>query len=670
MAKRYKIYERLGEGGSATVYRAYDTQMKRWLAIKRLLPAGSDAQEAAELRAEAGVLASLNHPQIVTVFDVADDEEGLFMVMELLQGDDLADILEQGPLSLEDFRELALQSLAAIHTCHEHRVLHRDLKPANIKIDREASGRLMAKVIDFGISRSGMVARKQTERQDGMILGSVHYMAPEQVGRTACDHRADLYSLGCIFYECLSGRRPVESKNIYELIDKHLTHDITSLQVLCPHLPLELVGWVETGLMALRPEDRYQSALEALEAFRGIDIFSTTALTGAALKRRTSGSSPRPSTTTVVPDGEPGAGGLRAKLPLLAGAAALAVGGWFFLGGDKSPAPGAPFVVVPHAETSEPEAATADTAPQPPTPTPEPSAPPQVKASDLPLENEFKALPERKAAPASAELIAHFSADSGVRGFETTGENKPLRLAEVGKTVRYWHDLATRVKDTPLKTFDNSEDYSPVLALWKGSGIKPQRKVLNFNEPAGGACSMTLYRNIVIADEFSFGTNKTGITWVVVMDADDTRLPIRLGRLVSENSGLLSIRVDDKKRLVLEARSRAAGSSATIISEDFDASKPIIVTIHWDAATQKLTGRARASDGSTYRSAPVNCIPFLKPLRNVELGRVREYTTKEPSLPIDQFHGVIAEVLYYVSPLSTADMDQLESDLADYYFTK
>src|SRR4051812_7063176 len=131
MAERYKIYEKLGAGGVGAVFRAYDSELKRWVAIKRLLSAtdvSSDDSTSAELRREADALASLRNPNIVTIFDVATDVEGLFMVMELLEGEDLADVVARGPLHYDDFKELTTQTLEGLLAAHQRHILHRDIK--------------------------------------------------------------------------------------------------------------------------------------------------------------------------------------------------------------------------------------------------------------------------------------------------------------------------------------------------------------------------------------------------------------------------------------------------------------------------------------------------------------------------------------------------------------
>jgi hypothetical protein len=277
MAERYKIYEQLGAGGVGTVYRAYDNELKRWVAIKRLISSqdvGGDQKLIADLRREADALASLRNPNIVTVFDVAGDAEGLFMVLELLEGEDLADVVARGPLHYDDFKELASQTMEGLLAAHQRHILHRDIKPENIKVERLPGGRMQSKIIDFGLARSGLRARKQTEDQSGTVMGSIHYMAPEQLTRKPVDEKTDLYSLGCVFYEALSGRKAFDGETVASVIDKHLNHDLVPLHIVAPHVPPWLGAWV-MRLMACKPEDRPTSAQQGIEEFRAWEKMSS-----------------------------------------------------------------------------------------------------------------------------------------------------------------------------------------------------------------------------------------------------------------------------------------------------------------------------------------------------------------------------------------------------------
>jgi serine/threonine protein kinase len=266
---RYRIYEKLGAGGVGAIYRAYDTDLKRWVAIKRLLGDDEDVEfrsNEEELRREANSLAALHHPNIVSIYDVASDEDGIFLVMELIDGDDLSAYLQNGPMDYRDFRELAMQSLEGLQAAHYKNFLHRDIKPENIKVSRLPSGRLQVKLIDFGLARAGVMSRTQTEQVEGLVLGSVNYMAPEQLSRRPIDERTDLYSLGCVFYEALSGRRAVEASTTEHLVDRLMAHDVVPLKRLATHMPEWLCAWVDK-MFAAEQADRFQNTQEAIESF-------------------------------------------------------------------------------------------------------------------------------------------------------------------------------------------------------------------------------------------------------------------------------------------------------------------------------------------------------------------------------------------------------------------
>ena len=272
MAARYKIFEQLGVGGAGMVFKGYDTQLERYVALKRLISSEDAAKavdEAATLRKEASALANLKHPHIVSIYDVSSDDEGLFIVMELLEGDDLAEWLARETLRLEDFKELALQTMEALLYAHSLNILHRDLKPENIKVNRLAGDRLNAKIIDFGLAKLSYSARRQTADQSGCVMGSIHYMAPEQFLRQAVDGRTDLYSIGCVFYQSLAGVRPFDGPTVQEVMDRHIQHVLRPLHELCSDIPQPFIDWT-MWLINQDPANRPESAAVALEVLKSI----------------------------------------------------------------------------------------------------------------------------------------------------------------------------------------------------------------------------------------------------------------------------------------------------------------------------------------------------------------------------------------------------------------
>ena len=165
MEDRYEIRGKIGQGGLGAIYRGYDTRMRREVAIKRISPAGDDAELQAEstrqLIKEAGSLASLQHPHIVTVYDVGADEDGPYVVMELISGKTLDELIERAPLTWPDFRELALQTQEALIAAQELNLIHSDLKPSNLMLTWLPSGKFQVKIVDFGLAT---LAHSQTKQ--------------------------------------------------------------------------------------------------------------------------------------------------------------------------------------------------------------------------------------------------------------------------------------------------------------------------------------------------------------------------------------------------------------------------------------------------------------------------------------------------------------------------
>ena len=271
MDDRYEIGEQIGKGGGGFVFKGFDTFLKRDVAIKRILDAETASEEeikiaARNLLGEAQTLSTLNHPNIVTVFDVGMDEQGGFVVMELLDGETLFDTVERGVLTQEDFVELAIQSMEALIAAHAVNVMHRDLKPTNVMVIWQPSGRFQTKVLDFGLAKFSKKPSVQTLNQDGTVMGSILFMAPEQFERQALDDRTDLYSIGCVYYQALSGNYPYDGETSADVMNAHLEHRVTPLEIVRPDLAPSICQWVMWLInrdIDNRPDDAH-AALELL----------------------------------------------------------------------------------------------------------------------------------------------------------------------------------------------------------------------------------------------------------------------------------------------------------------------------------------------------------------------------------------------------------------------
>src|SRR4029079_8531594 len=258
---RYRVIAPLGEGGMATLWRAMDEQLDREVAVKLLRPQhGNDPGFAGRFKQEARSAGSLSHPNIVSVYDYGTDAEtqGQFIVIQLVDGEDLAAILKQhGTLETDDAVRIAIGVASALEAAHRRGIVHRDVKPGNILIDQDV------KVTDFGIARAVSEASMTVT---GTTLGSVHYFSPEQARGDEVTGQSDVYALGIVLYEMLTGRRPFEGDSAAGVALKRLSED--------PVPPTEH-GPVPPGLSAIvmhalerDPAKRYPDAGAFAEALR------------------------------------------------------------------------------------------------------------------------------------------------------------------------------------------------------------------------------------------------------------------------------------------------------------------------------------------------------------------------------------------------------------------
>lgn len=257
--ERYEIIERIGVGGMAIVYKAKDLLLNRIVTIKVLREQfASDEDFVRRFRREAQSAASLSHPNIVSIYDVGKDGETEYIVMEYIEGRNLKELIRNyAPLSAEQTINLGRQIAEAIRHAHEHHIIHRDIKPHNILVT--ADGRV--KVTDFGIARAVSAA---TMTHTGDIVGSVHYLSPEQAKGVQTNEQSDLYSLGIILYELLTGKVPYDGETPISIALKHLQEAPVPPKKLNPKISEELESIVLRAI-AKSPEQRYGTAKELLE---------------------------------------------------------------------------------------------------------------------------------------------------------------------------------------------------------------------------------------------------------------------------------------------------------------------------------------------------------------------------------------------------------------------
>jgi serine/threonine-protein kinase len=263
LAGRYEILDRIAEGGMSTVYRARRRPDGRIVALKVLRePYAADREFVERFAREARAAEALQHPNIVRVYESGREGDVYFIAMEYVDGTDLKGHLRRvGRLAADDAERIAVAACHALEYAHHEGIVHRDIKPQNILIASDGT----VKVADFGIARAVSAA---TITQPGTVLGTVQYLAPEQARGAPVGRASDIYALGAVLYEMLTGRLPFDGESPIAIVLKHLREPPPRPRAVQPDVPLRLEGIVLKA-MAKRPEDRYRSAREMAEDLSG-----------------------------------------------------------------------------------------------------------------------------------------------------------------------------------------------------------------------------------------------------------------------------------------------------------------------------------------------------------------------------------------------------------------
>ncbi len=379
---RYEIKSELGRGGMATVYLGYDQRFEREVAIK-VLPAAflHDPQFSVRFHREAKVIAALEHPAIVPVYDVGEADNLHYFVMRYMDGGSLADILEKGEISLQEVSRIISIIAPALDDAHAKGIVHRDLKPANILFDSHHRPYLS----DFGIAK---ISNAQQDVTGSAIIGTPAYMSPEQAQGKPVDGRSDIYALGAIIYRMLTGTRPYNGDTPMSMAIKHITDPTPDIRRDNPSLPAAASNFIYRA-MAKNPDDRYQTAVELAEALNTVasseeasDIKTLPSFTKPALNKTKIQKAP--SAATAAPKKSKKAWVIGGIL-LIAGMLGLGLG----LLNKLQPAPpatgrapGSTLRVAPTATAKKPVGSplTSPTPPQSPTLAASPTAKPQTAA--------------------------------------------------------------------------------------------------------------------------------------------------------------------------------------------------------------------------------------------------------------------------------------------------
>jgi serine/threonine protein kinase/tetratricopeptide (TPR) repeat protein len=304
---RYQLVEKLGQGGMGVVYRAFDPLLQRVVAVKLIAAVETNDELRERFFREARAAGQLSHKNIITIHDLGEHEGQPFLAMEFLEGQDLQQrMASKVPMSLARKLELAIELGEAVEYAHAHNVIHRDIKPANIFITTSGT----AKILDFGLAR--IITSELTN--SNMMMGTLNYMAPEQVRGERADHRSDIFSTGVVLYELLGGKKAFEGDSFGATLYKILQEIPEPLPNIDPHVPPELVAIVEHSLEKAR-EDRYQTMSEMLRdlvAYRQQWLLMNSPTFGQPVSGSEDVTMPaRPA--TPLPSGRPGSGGLTAR---------------------------------------------------------------------------------------------------------------------------------------------------------------------------------------------------------------------------------------------------------------------------------------------------------------------------------------------------------------------
>ena len=256
---RYEIIRSIGEGGMANVYLAYDTILNRNVAVKILRgDLANDEKFVRRFQREAISASSLNHPNIVEMYDVGEDDGKYFIVMEYLEGQTLKTLIKKrGALTLSEVVDIMTQLTSGLECAHESYIIHRDIKPQNVLILDDGT----VKITDFGIA---MALNSNELTQTNSVMGSVHYLPPEQANGTGATVKSDIYSSGILMYELLTGKLPFKGENAVEIAIKHMKEEVPSVCEYNPEIPQSVENIIMKAT-AKNPLNRYDSAKEMNE---------------------------------------------------------------------------------------------------------------------------------------------------------------------------------------------------------------------------------------------------------------------------------------------------------------------------------------------------------------------------------------------------------------------
>lgn len=271
----YRLLNLIGSGGMGEVWKAEDTHLLRIVAVKLLRPemAGDKEWKARFLR-EARTAARLSHPNIATIYAIDEADQRMYIAMEYVEGDSLKQLIASGVLGIHDAVRIAKLCADALAEAHTHGIIHRDVKPENIVVTKRG-----VKMLDFGIAKLIDAPPEDAGKltSDGTVIGTPEYMSPEQAMGRTIDHRSDIFSLGVVLFEALSGRHPFAGHSVTETLVNIVTREAPDLESLLPGIPQTLVDIVRKATRK-NPEERYEIAKQMASALNKVSPATSSAM--------------------------------------------------------------------------------------------------------------------------------------------------------------------------------------------------------------------------------------------------------------------------------------------------------------------------------------------------------------------------------------------------------
>ena len=711
MAERYEIRGKLGSGGIGAVYRAFDTVMGREVAIKRLLPLEqtklNDSADAS-LKREAAALARLSHPNILTIYAFEEDSDGPYVVTELVDGENLKVTIERGALPVNDFEGIVEQTLEPMIAAHAQDLLHRDIKPANIMLHWLATGRFQIKILDFGLAKFSQQPSLQTLDQTGSFLGSIDYIAPEQIDLKPLDARTDLYSLGCVYYYALTQRPPFEADTPAMTMRYHLDHIVTPIHEIRSDLPTAIADFV-MRLIARDPSDRPDTASQALREFvdarNGISPVAApstiaevatvqadtgarsetaptgpqtatgkTLLTGAAAtsatatsRQRSARSAARVNTATQrksdrTRTNQPPAKSIKVPLILLVIAiliTAMVLPKVLRMASPDAASPGT--AAAPRSASVSDQLATesrnklkAHSSAIPEIPRPLQLAASPEHAQSLPPRLPKAGAPGAFRTAIVDGLVGHYHAGA------LTYREDLVTPAKPGDAVAAWGNLASDQDYHYLARVNGIEDHIPTLELsdaTQAASLNGRHPVLSFHKDEG--------LRTRIAGDASFGLDRQQLSTFVVCRVDKPG-----GHIVRFDGNnkrwnyLILMSQQDRFLLSLRNLEQKSRTNAPV---DSPLGQWIILSALWDAKAGSKSLRLTQSSGKREVSTAVASTTDPTDIIGYVAGTPNKLDANAKS---PQFSGQIAEILIYSRSLDDAETVQVEDHLVQRYFKK